>query len=223
MYFEQKRVGTGVSVLATANERLDRVYLWDLYNSRTINRKAKDKPHRLDWDLSIPKGYQIDNMRWADYENTLFVTMEDESKQGSYKICLYELTSVMEEISEKEANGRNPIKEDNRKKEPRGGCNFKPNITYNLEIPISYFCMKNDGKYVIFGTGSQNKYIIDLRVEKYTGYFSSLKPSGETQDTDSSKVFPKEQIMVEYNQDNQVVFGYRDQKKIEIYDLRQVG
>lgn len=220
MFFEQKKTKNGACVLASANEDLDQVYLWDLYNLRTVNRKRDDEPHLSDWKLSLPKGYRIDNMRWTEFDNSLYMTLEDENDNKSNKLCLYELTYITNEINTRNLNGRiKNTKNDKRKRETKKRCIFKPNVELSLKETMSYFCMDNTNINVLFGTGPKNRYVMDIRQPNHTNNFSSL-PTKETV-KDISLI--DDQIMVEYNQKNYVVFGHREAKKIEIFDIRKVG
>jgi len=87
----------------------------------------------------------------------------------------------------------------------------------NVKIPlnVSYLCLNDSNKNIIYGTNDSHKFSIDIRTPKQVTYFID-----ENKDT---LLLGKEDSMVEYNQNNYITFANRLQKNILIFDVRQVS
>lgn len=200
-------------MLATSNGDLKDIFLWDLYNRGAPGPIEDQNSHTPDMILSAPKDYEVENMRWTSSAYQLYTTVREANGAESYALCIYDLPEGQGAYTNYNGNGEESQRTSKVKKSVRG----QQVATQNIKLPlnISYLCLNENDKNIIYGTNDTRKFYIDLR--EANKYHLFKDESGDTPLTG------KEDAMVEYNQNNYITFANRLQKSILIYDIRQVS
>lgn len=211
-FFEYKQSSFGKSLLATSNGDLREIFLWDLYSRGAPGPLEDHSADVPDMVLNVPKEYEVENMRWTNTNYQLYTTMKEANEQEDYILCIYDVPegqgNTITAPQTTDENGRvSKIKKTNKNL-------FSPSQTVKLPLNISYLCLNDNNRNVIYGTNDMKKFSIDLRTPKTVSYFL---------DDNKEMLSGKEDAMVEYNQNNYITFANRLQKSILIYDIRQVS
>ena len=212
-FFEYKSSPFGKYLLATSNGDLKEIFLWDIYNRCSLGPIEDQSAHSPDMILNVPKDYEVENMRWTGSAYQLYTTMKEASGQEDYILCVYDVPDGQYGSN----NIGAPTDETGRvsKVKKNVKSQFSPVQTVNLPLNISYLCLNENNKNIIYGTNDTKKFSIDLRTPKTISLF---------QDESNDQVLSgKEDAMVEYNPNNYITFANRLQKSILIYDVRQVS
>lgn len=212
-FFEYKSSPFGRSLLATSNGDLEEIFLWNIYNRgqpASLENPSADTPDTV---LSAGGNYEIENMRWSNIGYQLYVTMKNGKNKDDYLLSIYD---IPDGINNTGANMHSA--EDNGRVSKIKKTAKNPNSAVqkiSLPLNISYFCLNDSNKNIIYGTNNTKKFTIDIRTPKSVSYFLD-----ENKD---APVIDNEDSMVEYNQNNYITFANRLQKTIHIYDVRQVN
>lgn len=212
-FFEFKYARYGKSLLSTSNGDLREIYIWDVYNRGVIEQIDNKSPDTPDLNLQLPKNYEIENMRWSNVGYQLYVSMKDEEDGEDCMLGVYEVPSS-------DSTAQEPITPDledgSRLLKPKKRSKNSNSLAFSVKLPlnISYFCMDDKNANILYASSNGKRLIMDLRDPR--SYLSLNYP--ET----SQSHFADSDIMVEYNQNNYLLFVDRLNKNIVISDIRQV-
>lgn len=79
-------------------------------------------------------------------------------------------------------------------------------------INIGYFCFSDQNDNFLIASGENTQFILDLRDPRNYKYF------GKNQIRDKNNV---PEVLVEYNQNQNIIFMNRATKSVEVYDIRK--
>lgn len=209
-FFECKSSSFGRYLLATSNGDLKEIFLWDVYGRGAPPGPVEDQSaHAPDMVLSVPKEYEVENMRWTGAGYQMYTTVKEASGAEDFMLCVYDVPDGSGGSTQHDESGRVSKVKKSAKSQ------FSPIQCVNLPLNISYLCLNEHNKNIIYGTNDTKKFSIDLRAPRSISLFAD--------DTADTALVGKEDAMVEYNQNNYITFANRLQKSILIYDVRQVS
>ena len=84
-FFEYKDSHFGKSLLATSNESLKEIYIWDLYgrgNPGLLDYQVSHNPNMI---LNPLKGYEFENIKWSNTSYQMYSTLKNESIENDFK------------------------------------------------------------------------------------------------------------------------------------------
>lgn len=169
--------------------------------------------HSPDINLTVPKDYEVENMRWTNTTYQLYTTMKDENGQNDFSLCIYDVPDGQNNHTISQPTSDENTRFTKMKKLAKS--QFAASYTVKLPLNISYLCLNDNNRNIVYGTNDTKRFSIDIRDPKTVCYFQD--------DNKDNILTGKEDAMVEYNQGNYITFANRLQKSILIYDIRQVS
>lgn len=212
-FFEFKYNLYDKSILATSDGDLKEIYLWDIYNRESCQNIDPINPDTPDAILLAPKNYEIENMRWNNNSYLLLASMKDENNENNNILSFYDISTPKLRICKPESKQLNNTSKLLKQKKVNISKNY-PSKSVKLPINISYFTTDDGNDNIIYATSSSTKFSFDIRNPKT---YSTLNYSEDINSKDSNG-----DIMVEYNQNNYLLFADRFTKNITISDIRKV-
>ena len=210
-FFEFKYSQYGKSLLATTNGDLQEIYLWDIYNRPVSEDFDFRNPNEPDMTFLTPKNYEIENMRWRDTNYEILASMKNEDDDKDNILSIYTVPSTetsINKFTEQMADDGSRLL-----KPKKSTKNNYPTKSIKLPINISYFCTNNENENIIYATSGSTKFSLDTRNPKNYSVF----------DHSDSKENSHSDVMVEYSQNNYLLFADRLKKSITVSDIRQVN
>lgn len=193
-FFEVNVQNEENSFLATSNGDLENIFIWNLNKKREIKNLLKKEEDVPDYFLNGYKGFEFENIRWSRNNFTISSTLYDQKKNKSL-FCKYDLNFILNQENLQDGEKNNDI---------------YPNEKIEMPFNINYFVINDLDENQVIGTSQNKKFLMDLRQPKQIKYFEN-----------NSNLNQKSEIIVEYNQENSVIFVNRFENNIEIYDVRK--
>lgn len=204
-------------MLVTSDHNLNDIHVWDIYNQRDLHNANERDQDEADYNLHVPDTFEIDNFRWSNNSFKLYAAMTEETKRKEHILCVYDLEETQKDITLNKY-----FDESIRMTKPKKNRGFaKPKDCLPIPMGINYLALDDKDHNRIYGTSDSEKFVMDIRDPFNYNIFSDktrddplnlLKNKNTTSD-----------LMVEYNQNNNVIFVDRLQKEIYIYDVRKVS
>lgn len=202
----------------TSDHNLNDIHVWDIYNSRGIedaNEREHDQP---DYNLHVPDSFEIDNIRWANNSLKLYTSMTEETKRKDHILCVYDLMETQADVKKH----KYPDESIRASKQKKNRNVAKPEKKVSIPMGINYLCLDDKDENRIFGTSDNEKFIMDIRDPNNYNIFTDKQKSNDPLNLIKNKGDSTD-LMVEYNQNNNVIFVDRLAKEIYIYDIRKVS
>lgn len=215
-FFEYKHIQNGRSLLATANQNLDEVFIWDCYNKRENSGFEKRDFDEADFLLRVNGGFEIDNIRWRNEEPVVCVSMSGE-KTECHQVCLYDLQRTQKGYEGEFLSSIEDYQLASKKMKTLK-TSFKANKTVQVPFDLNYFCLDDKDDDIFFATSGDKKFRLDIRDPDNLTYFT--EDSKESFEDRRNKA--PEDIMAEFNQNNLLIFVNSTNKKISVFDVRKV-
>ena len=223
-FFEKKELNSKTNLLATSNGDLNWIFIWDIYNTRNKNSIDFNDDNPPDFYLESDEGFELENIRWKNKEDCLYSISYNEKTNIQYlfKYDFKDLDNLS--LKSERTNKSNKSKKSNKSskstKMRKSSQINKSNIIGRCLEPvkkmqtgkrIGYFCFSDINENILIATGEESKFITDLRDPKNFNLFGKVN---------NLKKKNYEEILVEYNQDQHIVFLNRFSNNIEIFDIR---
>ena len=162
-----------------------------------------DRPEDVpDYFLHVYDDFEFENLRWSKNDYKIFASIYN-SKDKQALFCKYDLDLIQKKDAKK--NNSNSDK----KSEEFG---YYPQEKIKLPFNLHYFVMNHYNESILLGTSENKKFLMDLRCPKNLKYFGNQREMEKIKNNE---------IIVEYNQENNIIFVNRHQKNIEIFDIRK--
>ena len=193
-----------------------------MYNPREVRSFDSRDFDEPDFVCKFGAG-EIDNMRWKNDGLKLYVSVSD-FKSENHQLNVFDLKATQKgynadelftiEDYHNESIGTRILK-----------SHFKPVRVVDLDFNLNYFCLNEKSDDIIYGTSQHKQFSIDLRDPKKTNYFKTQSIDSKNGSVGLSNNEDHEEheedIMVEFNQDNYLIFINGKMRKISIFDIRK--